>query len=76
MMWLTILHSIANKFNTADAFTIIADECTNSSNHEQLVIGFFWVESDLVVHEEFVDLYQLADVFTETIMQALRDCLV
>ena len=40
MMSLSILRSIANKLQSADAFAIMADECTDLSNHEQLVICF------------------------------------
>ena len=76
MMSLSILCSIAQKLHSADAFTIMADECTDISNHEQLVICFRLVDIDIEVHEEFVGLYQIADISADTIVQALKDCLV
>ena len=54
IMSLSILRSIAQKLQSADAFTIMADEGTDISNHEQLVICFCWVDTDIEVHEEFV----------------------
>ena len=78
LMSLSILRSIAKNLQSSHAFTIMADECTDISNHEQLVICFRWVDSDhdLKVHEEFVGLYQIADISADTIVQALKDCLV
>lgn len=76
MMSLSILRFIAQKLQSADAFTIMADECTDISNHEQLVICFRSVDTDIEVHEEFVGLYQIANISADTIVQALKDCLV
>ena len=76
VMSLSILQSIAKKLQSSNAFTIMADECTDMSNHEQLIICFHWVDIDLEVHEEFVGLYQLPDISANTIVQALKDCLV
>ena len=57
MMLLSMLHSIVQKLHSADAFTIMPDECTNISNNGQLVIRFHLVDIDNEVHEEFVGLY-------------------
>ena len=76
LMPLSILRSIANNLHSSNAFTIMADECTDISNHEQLVICFRWVGTDLEVHEDFVGLYQIADISADTIVQALKDCLI
>ena len=40
------------------------------------IICLGWVDADLEVYEEFDGLYQIADIFANTIVQALRDCLV
>lgn len=34
------------------------------------------MDSELQVHEEFVRLYQIPDIFTNTIVQAVKDCLL
>ena len=76
VMSLSILRSIAKSLHSADAFSIMADECTNISNHEQLAICFRWVDTELEVHEEFVGLYQIENISSDTIVQALKDCLI
>ena len=76
IMSLSILCSIVQKLHSDDAFTIMADECTDISNHEQLVICFRWVDSDIEVNKEFVGLYHIAYISADTIVQALKDCLV
>lgn len=57
MMSLSMLRSISQKLHSADAFTIMADECTDISNNGQLVICFHLVHINIEVHEEFVGLY-------------------
>ena len=54
----------------------MADECVDKSNREQLAICFRWVDSELQVHEEFVGLYQIPDIFTNTTVQAVKDYLL
>ena len=76
LMSVSILRCIASNLPTSSMFTIMADECTDISNHEQLVICFRWVDTNLEVHEEFAGLYQIADTSANTILQALKDCLL
>lgn len=75
LMSLSILRSIAQSLQSTDAFTIMADECVDLSNAEQLTICFRWVDSDLEVHEEFAGLYQIPDITADTIVHVLKDCL-
>ena len=58
-MALHILTAIANNLQIAPFYTIIADETTDISNQEQLVVCMQWVDSELDVHEEFVGLQWL-----------------
>ena len=76
LMSTSVLRSIAKELQSADMFAIMADECVDISNREQLSICFRWVDSDLEVHEEFVGLYQIPDIAANTIVQALKDCLL
>ena len=76
LMSLTILRAIAMNIHSADMFTIMADECTDMSNCEQLAICFRWVDTDLEVHEMFVGLYQIDGISANTIVETLKDCLV
>ena len=54
----------------------MADESADSSNQEQLVICFRWVDQELEVHEDFVGLYQIPDTSANTIVAAIKDCLL
>ena len=56
LMSASVLRSIAKDLQSAEMFAIMADECVDISNREQLSICFRWVDSDLEVHEEFVGL--------------------
>lgn len=50
----------------------MADETSDSSNKEQLVIVFRYVDDELQVHEEFVGLYQLDTTDAKTIVTVLK----
>ena len=69
-MSLNILRSIARYF------AIMADECVDVSNHEQLVICLCWVNHCLNVHEDFLGLYHIADTSADAITSVIKDCLV
>lgn len=75
LMSLSILRSIARNLQDACYFTIMADESADSSNREQLVICFHWVDQQLEVHEDFVSLYQIPDITADMIEAAIKDCL-
>ena len=53
---------LLNVFITVIFFTIMVDETTDSSNREQLVIFFRWVDNSCEVHEEFVGLYLISSI--------------
>ena len=76
LMSVTIRREISNDIHTATHFTIMADECTDSANNEQLVICFRWVDHKLEVHEDFVGLYSIPNVSASTIFSVINDCLM
>ena len=76
LMSMSLLQIIAKSLHSADFFTVMADECTDVGNEEQLTVCFRWVESSLEVHEEFVGLYQISDISSKTIYDALHDCIL
>ena len=47
-MSLSVLRSIASSVQGAYYFSVMADECVDVSNHEQLVICLRWVDHCLV----------------------------
>ena len=55
-MALKILQDIAKDINNSIFYTIMADEVTDASNHEQFVICIRWADQFLEVHEDFIGL--------------------
>lgn len=76
LMSLSILRSIAKNVQDACYFTVMADESVDISNREQLVICFRWVDQELLVHEDFVGLYEIPDISADTLVAAIKDCLL
>ena len=73
---LSILRSKAGKLQSSTMFAVMADECVDISNHEQLAICFRWVDTELEVHEDFAGLYEIPDISARTIVHVLKDCLI
>ena len=76
LMSLSILRSIASSVQDAYYFSLMADECVDASNHEQLVICLRWVDDCLDVHEDLLGLYHIPDTPADTITTAIKDCLI
>ena len=51
-----VLRKIGNNLQGTNFFTVMADETTDISNREQVVIYLRWVSESLDVHEEFIGL--------------------
>ena len=76
LMSLSILRSIASSVQGAHFFSVMADECVDVSNNEQLVICLRWIDHCLDVHEDFLGLYHIPDTSANAITMAIKDCLV
>ena len=70
-MALEILRNIAGDLQNASFFTVMADECTDSANKEELVLCFRWVDDHLEVHEEFIGFYQTSNTSADTIVAVI-----
>ncbi|CAB3991857.1 zinc finger MYM-type 1-like [Paramuricea clavata] len=57
-------------------FSIIADEYTDIGNKEQLTLCFQWVDGQLDGHEDFLGFYNIPNIASETIVQAIKDSLI
>ena len=73
LMGIHILRNISKEFQNSPFLTIMADETTDLSNHEQLVIVFRHVTADLLVHKEFLGLYQVSTIEAATLFDAIKD---
>ena len=76
VMALSVLREIASSIANASFFCIMSDECTDSSNKEQLVICIRWVDDYLEPHEDFIDLYQVDNICARTIVAVIKDVLL
>ena len=68
-----ILRNLSACISKSTYFTILADECTDVSNHEQFTICIRWVDDELTPHEDFLGLYQVDTITSETLFNALMD---
>ena len=71
-----ILRNISKELQSSPFLTfltIMADETTNT---EQVAIVFRHVTDDLLVHEEFVGLYEVSTIEAATLFDAIKDVLL
>ena len=52
------------------------DETTDKANKEQVVFIIWWVDDNLVAHEEFIGLYQTASITSEALVCLIKDVLM
>ena len=76
IMALSVLRKISSRISSSSFYSIMADECTDVSNKEQLVLCFRWVDEDLSVYEYFVGLYQVPDITSATLVSVIKDTLL
>ena len=73
---LSVLRKIASCIRTAKFYCVMCDECTDTSNREQLVICVRWVKEQLQPQEDFIGLYKVDDISAKTIVATIKDALV
>ena len=67
------LHTIASEIRDAGYFCLECDEVTDSSNKEQVIVCLRWVDDKFEPHEDFIGLYQVSDIKSDTIVHVLKD---
>ena len=70
-----ILRNISDSVSDAKFFSILADECTDISNKEQLTICLRWIDKAMEPHEDFVGFYEIPNIMANTIVGAIKDVL-
>ena len=73
IMTLSVLRQISRSLSNGVHFCVMADEITDSSNREQLVVCLRWVDD---VQEDFLGLYQVPNIASDTVVKCLRDVLI
>ena len=58
-MALHVLRQVADSVRSAPFLAAMVDETTDTSNKEQVVLCFRWVNGNLETHEDFVGLYEI-----------------
>ena len=56
-------------------YTIMADEVTEVSSHEQLVICIRWIDHKFEPHEDMIGFYQIEDIKSEALFNSIKDTL-
>ena len=54
----------------------MADECTDCANKEQFTINFWWVDSKLIDHNEFIGLYTVDSIDAKSLVANIKDVLL
>ena len=69
---------VSYSIEKAKYFTIMDDEVTDSSNKEQVIICFRSVDDQFMCHEDFVGLYVVESIESDTCMlvKILKDTMV
>ena len=72
---LKVLRGIASDMAESGYYSIMADETTDASNIEQLVICMRWVDKEMTVHEDYIGLMPIAQTNADTIVSCINDVL-
>lgn len=76
VMALQLLRDISRNLHSASFYTIMVDETTDVSNHEQVVLCLRWVDECFSVHEEFIGLYFIEKISADSLVQVIKDVLL
>lgn len=76
IMYLQILRQISSCIQSNRFYSIMADECTDSSNKEQFTLCIRWVDKSLVDHEDFIGLYEVPSIQSDILVAAIKDVLL
>ena len=76
MMGQFVLRSLLSDIRTALWFSILADEATDISHHEQMSLSIRWVDEGYTIHEDVLGLFQLPDTRAASIFSAIKDILI
>ena len=70
------LRKTADDIASSTYFSIMCDECTDSSNREQLSICIRWVNSELEPQKDFIGLHKMDNICASDIVRCIKDILL
>ncbi len=76
VMALHILRDIATFVQNAKFFSLMADEVTDASNKEQIVVSFRSVDENLEPHENFVGIHNVQSITADVLVATLKDTML
>ena len=71
-----IIREVSRNIRESNCFTIMADECSDIANKEQFTICIRWVDDDLQDNEDFVGLYEINSIDSDTLVHAIKDTIL
>lgn len=71
-----VLQTIATSLQSSPFLTIMIDETTDISNHEQVAIVFRYITDSFQVFEEFIGLYNIDSIGAECLSKVILDSLL
>ena len=72
----TVLRQLLVEIRSSLWFSILVDEATDISHHEQMSLSIRWVDSNFIIHEDVLGLIQLPDTKAATIFCTIKDILI
>ena len=77
LMAFTVLWQIAADIYNCIYYTIMADELTDADNNKkQFMICFRWVDENLECHKDFIGLYKIDNIKSDTLVACLEHVLL
>ena len=71
-----VLRDMLSHMKESLFYSILADEATDISHHEQMCLSVRWIYVDLIIHEDALGLFHLTDTKACTIFSAIKDILL
>ena len=71
-----LLRQLLSEIRGSFWFSIVADEATDISHHEQMSLSVRWVDDNYMIHEDTLCLVQLPNTKSSTIFHAIKDILI
>ena len=75
-MAFTMLRDITKNNNDNVFFSKLADDATDSSNNEQLVVCIRWVDNNFETHKDFIRIHSVESIKSDTLVSVLKDILI
>ena len=76
VMGLRILRDLATSIRQAKFFCVMADEVTDVSSKEQVVVCFRSVDAQFQPHEDFIGLHAVESIRADTLVEVIKDTML